>query len=336
MHPSAHEVEEAVLAVLGGTSMDDAATRASLSPHCLKDAVALYRSAGHAALDARRKPDWYQVYVRFNDWHTAEHAVITDLWPHLRQAEADGLVSAWWFIRKSPCWRFRVRPGPSTSTDSVRALMSRALDAMVAAGVAVEWRESIYEPETYAFGGPVGMEIAHRLFHADSRALLNHASRRIEGAPDHPPLGRRELSLLLLSALMRGAGLEWAEQGDVWQRVEQGRPVPDGVLREQFGVLRPAVRRLLLLDTGATGGLVGENQPLAEVEGWLRDFSEYGKCFGAARENGELVRGIRGVMERLVLFHWNRMGLSSEQQGILARAAKEAILGSGVGSPSWT
>ncbi|MEU9609501.1 thiopeptide-type bacteriocin biosynthesis protein [Streptomyces sp. NPDC048057] len=317
-----------MLSVLGGTSIDVAAARACLSPRCLKDAVALYRSAGWAALDACQRPDWYQVQVQFSDWHAAEHAVVTGLWPHLRQAESDGLISAWWFVRKSPCWRFRVRPGPSTSTDSVRALMSSALDAMVTADAAVGWRESIYEPETYAFGGPVGMEVAHRLFHADSRALLDHAGRRIEGAPKYPSLGRRELSLLLLSALMRGAGLEWAEQGDVWRRVEQSRPVPSDALGEQFRVLRPAVRRLLLLDTGATGGLVGVNGPLAEVEGWLRDFSECGKCLGAARDDGELARGIRSVVERLVLFHWNRMGMPSEQQGLLARAAREATLSS--------
>ncbi|MGH4017438.1 MAG: thiopeptide-type bacteriocin biosynthesis protein, partial [Pseudonocardiaceae bacterium] len=39
---------------------------------------------------------------------------------------------------------------------------------------ASRWVESIYEPETHAFGGEEGMAAAHTLFHQDSRHIVEH------------------------------------------------------------------------------------------------------------------------------------------------------------------
>ncbi|MFI1863714.1 thiopeptide-type bacteriocin biosynthesis protein [Streptomyces jumonjinensis] len=325
MHSPAGEVERAIHAVLGGTLVHEAAVDVSLDPSSLEDAVDLYCSAGRAALDASIEPDWYQAYVQFRDWQKAEQSVITHLWPVLQQAEAEGTVVAWWFVRKFPCWRFRIRSGSSAAPSTAKALLTQALDAMVALGAADRWWESIYEPETYALGGPAGIEIAHRLFHADSRALMAYASPRADDTAAPPPLGRRELSILLLSALMRGADQEWAEQGDIWHRVEQSRPFPSGTPSDQLQAMRPMLRRLLTLDTGPASNLTQRTDPLAQYKEWIRAFSTSGEEFGATRNNGSLTRGMRDVMERLALFHWNRMGLPSIHQSILARAAREAI-----------
>lgn len=63
------------------------------------------------------------------------------------------------------------------------------------------------------------MTCAHELFHADSRAILalHHHTN---------PLGRRELSVLLCTVLMRAASLEWYEMGDTWHQVTAERPLP--------------------------------------------------------------------------------------------------------------
>ncbi|MGW2768791.1 thiopeptide-type bacteriocin biosynthesis protein [Streptomyces sp. NPDC001275] len=75
------------------------------------------------------------------------------------------------------------------------------------------WWPDIYEPEITAFGGSASMEAAHYLFSADSREILALADR------SDVSIGRRELSVLLCSIMMRAARLEWYEQSDVWQRV---------------------------------------------------------------------------------------------------------------------
>jgi hypothetical protein len=146
---------EAVLAVLTGTPLHEAAARVSVQPADLADAVDLYQAAGRAALDAQaRARDWHQVRIEFADWDTAEHAAAAGLEPQLRQAEATGTVSSWWFIRKAPCWRLRCQPGPAATPAEMRTFLGLVLDTMLSWGVIVTAQETIYEPETCAFGGP--------------------------------------------------------------------------------------------------------------------------------------------------------------------------------------
>lgn len=42
---------------------------------------------------------------------------------------------------------------------------------------------------------------------------------------------------------------------------------------------------------------------------------------------GDLNLGVRGILARHILFHWNRMGFTTRQQAIWVRAAGETILG---------
>ncbi len=63
------------------------------------------------------------------------------------------------------------------------------------------WLPYIYESETDAFGGTEAMDVAHELFHQDSRHLLTYQ-------PGPENLGRRETAVLLASAMMRASGLD--------------------------------------------------------------------------------------------------------------------------------
>ncbi|WP_435271180.1 hypothetical protein [Streptomyces sp. 1222.5] len=94
--------EDAVLAVLSGVPIEQAARRVPTSPAHLAEAVERYRSAGRATLE-HRTAGWYQVYVTFADYPSAARAFRAYLLPAL-QSEA---VGGWWFLRKQPCWRLR-------------------------------------------------------------------------------------------------------------------------------------------------------------------------------------------------------------------------------------
>jgi thiopeptide-type bacteriocin biosynthesis protein len=316
---------DAVLAVLGGTPLHEAAARIAIDPADLADAAELYQAAGLAALHAKaRVAGWYQVRIEFTDWDTAEHAAATCLWPQLQRAEAAGTISSWWFTRKAPCWRFRFQPGRAAALADLTTFLSRILETLLAQGTIAEAQETIYEPEACAFGGPEGMDIAHQLFRADSRNILSYLSR---SGPAVTP-GRRELSILLCSALMRGAGQDWYEQGDIWKRVVGSRPAPPGTPLERQRDITPALRRLMTVDAGAASNLVNDDGgALAFAADWTGAFEHAGTALGNAARDGKLGRGLRDILAHHVIFHWNRIGLSLKTQSILATAATDAVFG---------
>ena len=148
---------------------------------------------------------WFHASVRFHDWAAAERITADIVGPRLDVLTASA-ASRWWFLRKHPHWRIRI-----AGTEPVQAanLFSQLADQEIID----DWHQEIYEPEEHAFGGPAGMAIAHGLFCADSRAVLRYAHL------DKPPIGRRELSVLLTIALLNAARLDWFEHGDVFARI---------------------------------------------------------------------------------------------------------------------
>lgn len=270
---------------------------------------------GETALNVLDDDTWLQLYLEFADWTTAEQVAALHLAPFLNRAEAEGVATQWWFIRKHPCWRLRMQD------NGVKGRIGAVLDELTTSGHLHRWWTGIYEPETAAFGNAHSMRIAHELFHADSRAILDLQRH------NKIPLGRRELSVLLCGTLMRAAALEWYEQGDVWHRVAQERPLPDDVPQDRLQELADELRQLMLADTTSDGPLLGQDAPLAFAADWAGAFREAGTALGTASREGALDRGLRHVISYQVIFHWNRLGLPARKQSILAWAARAAILG---------
>ena len=245
---------------------------------------------------------WRQVNISYpgqNRQEREQQAV-----PHLRrvlpEAEGAGIVASWWFMRKGP-WRIRyLLTTPNNDPDPVLDLLTDK----------VSWTSDIYEPETHAFGGPDAMDTAHTLFHHDSRHLLTYLH--------HHPTDRRERSLILCTALMRTAGLDPNEQGDVWARIAQRRaehpgwrPAPNHDTWKAF----TSKVHYLLLGTPST------------TSDWQNAFQNAGAALRDLRETGKLTRGLRAVIAEHVIFHWNRIGIPATTQATLAQAATEAIFG---------
>ncbi|MFD8320741.1 thiopeptide-type bacteriocin biosynthesis protein [Kitasatospora purpeofusca] len=322
-------MEKAVLAVLAGTPLPEAAVQAGMPTDALANALDLYRVAGMAALTdhADEFADWVQVYVHPSSWTNAERDLATHLGPYLRQAEDSGAVSAWWYVRKHPCWRIRLHPGPAATAEALRQATGRTLDALRREGVVTAWWPGIYEPETAALGGPAGIAAAHELFHADSRAILIDSHSAVVG-PTRLAVGRPELSLLLCSHLLRAAGQEWTEQADVWHRVARMRPSPATSRRNEE--MAEQVGRLMAADTTALTGAGGR---LEHAGARASAFHNAGRTLVAAARGGELTRGLRAVLAQLVVFHWNRADIPTPGQAALARAARDHILGSPRSTP---
>ena len=275
-----------------------------------------------APRDRTAGPRWWQLYIEFTDWAASEQAATRHLAPILHQAQASGLITGFWFVRKHPCWRLRLGLPPGSERHTLEAAIRPVLDGIAGSGAILRWWPGIYEAEEAAFGGPSGMTIAHDLFIADSEAVL-----RLLGNGSGVRLGRRELSVVLSTTLLRGARLEWYEQGDAWHRVTRERPLPGDVTAEQVRELTASTTTLLTSDTSAGSSLFEAGGPLANAAGWAAAFRQAGQSLGTLARSGTLQRGLREMLSYHVIFHWNRLGLTTRQQAILARAARDAILG---------
>ncbi|MEU5978952.1 thiopeptide-type bacteriocin biosynthesis protein [Streptomyces sp. NPDC047315] len=234
--------------MLAGTPPLEAAVRAGITTDALESAVDSFCAAGARAVEERSTAPWWQATVEFPDWTAAEQVAATHLLPVL-----EATSRPWWFIRKHPCWRIRLH----TRDTALRASVSAALDALTAHAHLRRWRTGVHEPETAAFGGSDAMDTAHDLFHADSRAALINGAKDVAGNPRGLGLGRRELSVLLCTALLRGAGLEWYEQGDVWQRAADERPLPPDATPKRLARLANELTTLLRADLHLHGPLLG-------------------------------------------------------------------------------
>ncbi|MFI0912513.1 methyltransferase, FxLD system [Streptomyces abikoensis] len=258
---------------------------------------------------------WHQHQITFADQTTAVQIAARDLMPALEEAREAGLLTTWWFVRKQP-WRLRYL---SEFGNGIPAITHR-LDALASAGPVTTWNTGIYEPEIRAFGGAEGMDIAHDFFHDDSRHLLTRATD-----PTAARLGPRETAIVLCSAMLRAAGLDWYEQGDVWAKVADLRPAhPEAPNPERASRLAEAMRRLMTANARHLCD-PARNGPLVNHAGWIDSFERTGRCLAELAQHGRLDRGLRAVLAHHVIFHANRAGLPSQDQSALAATALNAV-----------
>ncbi|WP_411142322.1 methyltransferase, FxLD system [Streptomyces sp. x-80] len=257
-------------------------------------------------------PDrWHQHNVTFADRASGKRAIAEHLGPALLAAEEDGQLTNWWFMNKQP-WPLRYRSAePSPLIESV-------LSDLADSGTITGWLPGIYEPETTAFGGTHAMNAAHELFHQDSRHLLTYQ-------PGPGRLGRRETVVLLISAMMRAARLDWFEQGDVWAKAAALRPAPEELSPDRAAALGTAITKLMTVDTRS---LCRPTGPLEGHDEWVAAFERTGGTLARLASSSGLARGLRAVITHHLIFHANRAGLLPDDQSALFNIAREAVMGS--------
>lgn len=249
---------------------------------------------------------WRQYAVSFIDRDTAHEAAVRTIAPALEAAHTSGLLHDWWFLRKTP-WRLRCR-----ATEPAAHTLEGILDALVSAGQATEWTIGIYEPETLAFGGQDAMEVAHRLFHADSRYRTDPTTAAAN-------LGSRETFVIGAATLCRAAGLDRFEHGDVWRLFADLRPEPAAPTEGLIGKMW----RLMTCDGYAT--LAASAEPTAVGARWLDALAGTGQALTRMAYDGRLRRGLRAVLAHHLVFLANHAGLSLADQATLAHLAVNAV-----------
>jgi protein-L-isoaspartate(D-aspartate) O-methyltransferase len=205
-----------------------------------------------------------------------------------------------WWIRKGDTLRLRLWHPDPDDVDQITATV-RQHGAQIHPG--------IYEPETHGFGGEAGIRVAHRVACQDAHHLAGHLARHRQHHHRH------EMFLLLATRLMRAAGLDLEEQGDVWARVAAHRPKLDTA----SATTRRAVRHLIF------SGPDSASSPLYQVPSWSGAVETAGRDLARLAATGRLTRGVRAVIANLLLFMANRHGIHSRPLAIVSTAAQHVI-----------
>lgn len=258
--------------------------------------------------DQNTSTRWRQVNLWCDNWQAAEHMAVTHLGLSLPEAEGNGSITSWWFVRKGESWRLRFLPADGRDAT---AFVEHLTTTLMKRGAIHRYAEVIYEPEIHTFGGTDATALAHDLFHVDSRHILHHLALAQPGT-DH----RREVGLLLGTRLIRAAGQDWYEQGDIWAQLAAHRTTN----HEPSPATLAAVQRLLAA-AGATG-----DSPLASAPDWPAAFEHTGQTLADMAQQGTLTRGLRAILTHHLLFAFNRLGIAAQHQHVLATAASQVIL----------
>lgn len=154
------------------------------------------------------------------------------------------------------------------------------------------------------------------MFCADTRGVLAHLDTS-------SPIGTKEVSILALTALARGARLDDFETGDVFAKVAAMRPPVPADQADSVRRLGQVLRPHLLARPAPTAlaAVAGDH-----LEQWLSAFHDTGSQLADLAATGVLHRGLRSVLAQVVIFHWNRLSLSGGTQSALACAAVHALL----------
>jgi thiopeptide-type bacteriocin biosynthesis protein len=105
--------------------------------------------------------------------------------PIVETALPTGAVDRWFFVRYGdPDWHLRVRfhGQPARLNGEVLPALQAAAAPLIDEGRLWRFQLDTYEREVERYGGPEGIELAERLFHADSEAVLALATQPSEDA----------------------------------------------------------------------------------------------------------------------------------------------------------
>ena len=140
--------------------------------------------------------------------------------PLVARAMESGAADRWFFIRyNDPQNHLRVRfGGEPARLREIIDWLPEFLDPLLAEGRIWRWQLDTYEREVERYGGPEGMEIAERIFHADSEAVLSILD---DLAGDRGADWRWRVALVGIDRLLADFGFDLPGRRDVLSRLRR-------------------------------------------------------------------------------------------------------------------
>ena len=184
---------------------------------------------------------------------TADRVLCEIFEPLIRQVLDSGAADRWFFIRYAdPDWHVRLRfhGSPERLHAEVLPALEAAAAPLLSDGRLRRLQFDTYEREVERYGGPEGIEIAERFFHADSDAVLEMMTVL---DPEDAGLDERwRLTLRGIDALLSDCGFDLASKGALFQQMPNGfaemarvNPNLKGELGEKFRRERKSLEEIL-------------------------------------------------------------------------------------------
>lgn len=248
---------------------------------------------------------------------TADAVLRQVVGPLVREVQASGAADSWFFIRYGdPQWHLRVRfhGAPELLVAEVLPALEAAVAPLLADGRLWRFQLDTYDREVERYGGPAGIGLCERLFHADSEAVLEIVEM-LEG--DEGAEARWRLAFSGTDLLLDDLGLDAEGKRAVLGRVREsffrefggGKP-----LRLQLDQKQRAERRVLeaLLDP-----VRSEQSDLAPGLAVLRRRSQHSAPrvdeLRRLEQEGRLTTSVAQIAPSLVHMHVNRLIRSSQR-----------------------
>jgi thiopeptide-type bacteriocin biosynthesis protein len=153
---------------------------------------------------------------------TADRVLREAVVPLVREALGQGAADGWFFLRyedPEPHLRVRLHGEARRLREEVLPALEARMEPLLEEGLLWRVQLDTYEREVERYGGPEGMRLAERLFHADSEAVLS----LLEGlSGDEGAELRWLLALRGMSQLLEDLGLEGEARRAVLSRAREG------------------------------------------------------------------------------------------------------------------
>lgn len=266
--------------------------------------------ANHHARNFPPGSEW--LYARlYTGAAIADQVLCSVVEPVVTAAIESGAADSWFFIRYSdPDWHLRLRLHGHPELLCAKVLPALAATAAPLQNDGQLWRMQFdtYEREVERYGGPIGIELAERLFHADSAAALA-ITTLLDG--DAGADARWRLALRGIDMLLDDLGFDFTVKRALVRRVRDAylrEFRADGTLTRQLGQKYRHMRATLdaLFDPAQDA-----DSPLAPGFAILRQRSAQTLPIAAelraAERAGKLTMTLEELAPSYIHMHVNRM-----------------------------
>jgi thiopeptide-type bacteriocin biosynthesis protein len=273
--------------------------------------------AGPGATRRRFAPGSEWLYAKLYTGHATSDQILTEAIAPIIAELRD--PSSWFFLRYAdPAWhvRFRVRGEPAWLYGEVMPRLASSTQVMLEDGRMWKLQLDTYEREVERYGGPAGIDLAERLFCADSDCVIDILGMLAGDAGND---ARWRLTLRGIDQLLADLGFDLPARLAIMRRARDGFAREHRVdasvmfqraLGEKYRKERPALDALLDPARDAESDLSPGLERLAERSA---DNAPIVAELKAAEQRGALTLSVNDLAPSYVHMHVNRLIRSAQR-----------------------